>query len=160
MLSIEFARSQFEDYLRTFLFTVVFPDSNVLQFAVESSRTPVDTSEDVRLPWMTSEFKLTGKVSFEDWEVTVRGDINGVVYNALKDWRERVYNKTSGRIGYASEYKRDIQVQLLDLDENPVLSFTLIGAWPKAIQSVDLNMANNEYVRFTTTFAYDYYQVA
>jgi hypothetical protein len=92
------------DFHRVYLFRVLFFDGLVgaakgafVTDLISSTDTPVSTTNDIKLGWMGSRVKLTGKTEFQDWKVTVRDDATSMAYSYFQDWRDKVYNVKSGQ---------------------------------------------------------------
>ncbi|HEX4851382.1 MAG TPA: phage tail protein [Puia sp.] len=57
-------------------------------------------------------------------------------------WRETAKFQESNKIKQV--FRRDITIKLLNEDHQPIISWTLLNAWPSKIQSTDLKADGNE----------------
>ena len=48
-------------------------------------------------------------------------------------------------------------VQLLDHVGSPVVTYTLVDAWPMAVAQIELDYAGTDVASFAVTFSYQYY---
>lgn len=92
------------DFHRTYLFRVMFFDGLIgavqgtfITNLISATDTPTSTTSAINLPWMGTKAKIVGKTDFPDWKVTVRDDAISAAYSYFQDWRDKVYNVTSGK---------------------------------------------------------------
>lgn len=89
------------------------------------------------------------------FSLNVYADIAGNSMKWLQAWKSKVKNFETGTYGLPKDYKRNLQVQLLDNKGNVIITYTLIRAWPEATQ--DLNLTNDGQGRlvYAQSFALD-----
>jgi phage tail-like protein len=63
-------------------------------------------------------------------------------FEFFKLWRETAKFQESNKI--KKIFRRDITIKLLNEDHQPIISWTLINAWPTKVQSTDLKADGNE----------------
>lgn len=86
--------------------------------------------------------------------ITFYEDADFTTTRFLKEWRSLIihYDNT---YGYPSEYKRTIEVFLLDDQKYPKLQVRLIGAWPSNAQPYQMGYDQTDRLRVSQTFAVD-----
>lgn len=65
----------------------------------------------------------------------------------FEQWMALVYDKQSHTIPYRDQYTSDVIIQQLDQDNNPVYGVKLVGAYPTAINSVNLDNSMSDQVQ-------------
>ncbi|WP_194775016.1 phage tail protein [Pararhodonellum marinum] len=89
---------------------------------------------------MYNKSKQPGLTKFSD--VTLkRGTFEGD-FDFFKEWRKTYYFQEGNKTG--SMYRRDVMIKLLNENHEPVIVWRLENAWPRKIQSSDLNAEANE----------------
>jgi phage tail-like protein len=63
-------------------------------------------------------------------------------FEFFKLWRETSKFQESNKI--KKVFRRDITIKLLNEDHQPIISWTLLNAWPSKVQSTDLKADGNE----------------
>lgn len=63
-------------------------------------------------------------------------------FEFFKLWRETAKFQESNKIKQV--FRRDITIKLLNEEHQPIISWTLLNAWPSKIQSTDLKADGNE----------------
>ena len=82
-------------------------------------------------PGMTKYDKITLK----------RGTFEGD-YDFFLEWKKNFYFQEGNKTG--SIYRRTVTIELLNEKHEPVITWTLLNAWPSKIQSADLKADANE----------------
>jgi hypothetical protein len=71
------------------------------------------------------------------------------------DWLRLNYEPLTGRMGYATFYKKDITLKLLDPQGTVVELWDMTGAWPQDINWGDLDYASSDNVEINFSLRYD-----
>mgnify|MGYP001168834294 CR=1 FL=1 len=71
-------------------------------------------------------------------------------------WEDMIIDRNTKIVGYAKDYKCDIEISLLDASNNqPIYTVTLIDAFPKIIGTIDVNNAPMQgVVKLPVTFTF------
>lgn len=74
-------------------------------------------------------------------------------------WISQIINPTNHEINYYKNYTRDIEIRVLNIDEwqSPYM-VTLFEAYPKSINSIQLDAASRDVMKFTVTMQYRYWK--
>jgi hypothetical protein len=72
-------------------------------------------------------------------------------------WTNQIFNRSTRMSGYYNTYVRDITITLLDKRDRNIYTVTLIEAYPKDIQEVQLSYDNKEIMSLNVTFNYKYW---
>ena len=152
------------DYHRGYLFQVILQaigdpttgsSASLITYFVASSQSPVETTGIINVPWMNSEIKLGGQTKYAPWSVTVRDDANSVAYNYFKQWRRLVYETKSGQSNIPKDYKRSIDLYLLNNRGEQGRGYQLVNAWPGEIGQATLDYATENIITFPISINYD-----
>ena len=86
----------------------------------------------------------------------------------MQEWMKQISNPINNRLGYYDDYKEDIDIIHLSKegdsepygseDNKKTLRTTLIDAYPKKIDPIQLDYASNDIMRITVSFTYRYYE--
>lgn len=155
------------DFKRSYLFQVILPpiggstDDALISYFISKTATPTMTTEEIKVPWMSSEIKVGGRTTFGDWTVTVRDDKKNIVFNYFWEWRQMLYGPDTGVSKYAIDYKQNVKVALLDSSNRDkiIQTFKLRGAFPTEVGQATLDYGQNEIITFDVKFAFDDFKV-
>ena len=83
----------------------------------------------------------------------------------MQDWMKMISNPTNNRLGYYDHYVSDIHIFNLSKEGNSkgsednkkTLTTTLIDAYPKKIDPIQLDYASTDIMRLTVSFTYRHY---
>lgn len=91
--------------------------------------------------------KFPSKVSFSDvtWDLNIYCSPN--VYEALREWRQQVYDSKTERMGLPSEYMRTAYIVRYDGQGNEQDVLKLPGVWPSSITYGSMNQQGGEIVK-------------
>ena len=70
-----------------------------------------------------------------------RGTFEGD-YDFYMEWRKTFYFQEGNQTG--SRFRRNVEIMLLNENHEPVITWTLLNAWPSKVQSTDLKADANE----------------
>ena len=84
----------------------------------------------------------------------------------MQDWMKMISNPDDNRLGYYDHYVSDIHIFNLSKEGNSkgsednkkTLTTTLIDAYPKKIDPIQLDYASTDIMRLTVSFTYRYYK--
>ncbi|WP_161887914.1 phage tail protein [Pontibacter russatus] len=70
-----------------------------------------------------------------------RGTFEGD-YDFYMEWRKTFYFQEGNQTG--SRFRRNVEIMLLNENHEPIITWTLLNAWPSKVQSTDLKADANE----------------
>lgn len=70
-----------------------------------------------------------------------RGTFEGD-YDFYMEWRKTYYFQEGNQTG--SRFRRNVEIMLLNENHEPIITWTLLNAWPSKVQSTDLKADANE----------------
>jgi hypothetical protein len=86
----------------------------------------------------------------------VHGDMKEL--KVFQDWMKLMINPINNHVGYYKHYISTVEIKNLNRQEEKVLTTTLFDAYPKTLESVELNSgANDDVMRVNVVFTYRHY---
>lgn len=141
--------------------------TNQQEFALVAkagSKPSVDVGT-IRLNYQGREVKFPGDRTFSDWTCQVINDETFNVHDSFVRWSDALNgfgtNVRSGRVNTTDDYSVDIVIQQFakNDDINPIKSWTLVGAYPSSVGSIELNWDSKDSIEeFSVTFQYQYWE--
>ena len=145
-----------------FYFLPTFPfggNAEQTSYLVRSTTTPSVTYEEMIASWQGFDAKYAGRKTYEQFTVTFNTDINADVYKSYNRWSDQIRNSETGAYTLPDAYFGDQVLQLLNNIGAPIMTYTLIDAWPSLVGGAALDYQNGETLQFDVTFSYQYHKV-
>jgi hypothetical protein len=145
--------------LRPNRFEVRFPAQDIelhkYTWIVNAIDRPKMKVNSVPIKYLNYEQKVAGHVTFED--ITLEFiDLQGPSSaQLLLEWYRLCAENLTGRMGYASGYKKDLQLIALDPTLVGVQQFTIFGAFISNIDFGKNEYTSDEVQKITVTLSYD-----
>lgn len=127
-----------------------------LTIATMSSALPTVTLEEIEIPSGNDRVYVPGKATFETVPIVFRDFIDEPVRDVMDDWFEQCYDARTGRIGYASDCKKNGIWTILGPDRSYRRSYILEGIWVQTYNGGTLDVSASELVQIEGTFRYDF----
>ncbi len=104
--------------------------------------------------------KLAGDRTFEPITFTVLNDTNFKIRNAFERWMNGINNMTDNEgLTNPADYQVDAFVDQLDRNGSTLKSYTLRGAFPTNLSTIELAYATNDAVEtYTIELNYQYFE--
>ena len=103
------------ELLRQNRFLLTFPDSlGIASWYVTTAKRPSINISKVALPFLNTEFYVTGRYTWQPLAITFRDPIGPSASQALMEWVRLHAESLTGRMGYFAGYARDIELAMLD----------------------------------------------
>jgi hypothetical protein len=134
-------------------------DTTKFSYLVKSSQLPSSDFEEVNTHWQGQKYRIAGVQVFADWTVLLNVDGNADVLTKFNDWQRIIHDPQSNIYGKPSSYFADQEVHLLGSDGNPICVYKMFGAWPRTVNTVELDYSSNETSTVEITFSYQYHTV-
>ena len=77
------------------------------------------------------------------------------IESQLLAWQASVYDPSTGKMGWVSDYKKDLTVTEYGPDGTCEREWTFIGAWPSAITYGELTGESSDVKQIQVTMSYD-----
>lgn len=133
-------------------------------FMVKSFVLPARTIGEIVLNYQGMQAKIAGDPTFDDVSMSVHIDYEMSVKKYFEQWMEgfvEIGDDGSNIRLEPSEYKAEIRVDQLGREGEVIASYMLVGAWPKNMNTVELNHDSQDTAsELNIDFALDYWKIA
>jgi len=82
-------------------------------------------------------------------------DVKGSALKYILSWKNLIKNLSTGIYSLPSVYKRDLIVQLLDYQNDPVITARMINIWPSDTSSLNLSYTDAGHIVYNQLFSVD-----
>lgn len=79
------------------------------------------------------------------------------IKRTFEKWMEMIFNTNTRTIGYYNDYITNVEIYVRNVDGAVPYKVTLFEAYPKAINSIQLDTNNKEVMKMTLTLQYKYW---
>jgi len=132
-----------------------------LSFMCQAAQLPAASMSSIEIPYFGRKIKVAGERSFDNWTLSIMNDEDFKVRSLFEKWSNALNsletNIRAGGLG-AENYKADLDVIQYAKDGEVIRAYTVIGAFPTDVSSIDVNWSSTGTVQtFSATLAYDYW---
>jgi hypothetical protein len=124
-------------------------------FVLKTAARPQQTFEETVVDFINVKRYLSGKGAWNPIQVTMHDPIAPSASQKIMDWVRLNFEPLTGRMGYASFYKKDISLKLLDPQGTVVELWDGTGCWPQDINFGDLDYASSDNVEISFSIRAD-----
>jgi hypothetical protein len=130
---------------------------DTLVLALASFPLPKTNNNPIEVGYLNEKRKFAGNPVFDDLAVVFNDYVDQNTAAIIWKWRYKVYNPSTGHIGFASEYKKrgDITLYAPNGDEQYNRVYEIIGAWPSQVDPGEIDLAGEDVVKITITLTID-----
>ncbi len=100
--------------------------------------------------------KLKGKGDWQPIDITMYDPITPSGQQIIMEWVRLSHESLTGRDGYSSMYKKDLDLYQLDPIGAKISQWKLKGAWISSFAAGDNDWGAGEAVEMSVTLTYDY----
>lgn len=125
------------------------------QWMVQTSSRPSLTIGETEIPYMNTSTWIAGRAVWETIEIQFIDVIGPSSSQSVVDWIRECIEFSTGRMGYAINYKKNIQLKMLDPAGQVVEQWTLEGAFPTNANFGDLDMSSDDLATINVTVRFD-----
>lgn len=124
-------------------------------FTLKTAARPQMTFEETVIDWVNAKRYVSGKMAFSPLAITLHDPIAPSAAQKCMQWIRQNYEVLTGRMGYASFYKRDFDLKLLDPQGAVIEQWSIKGAWIQDFQGGELDYASSDTADITLSVRYD-----
>lgn len=95
--------------------------------------------------------------TFEPVQLSFYCDTNLIIKQAFESWVDLIVNPQTRAINYYNNYIKDIEIYVQTVDEQSVQVIKLHDAYPKTIQSIQMDAGSRELMKMNVTLQYKYW---
>jgi len=125
-------------------------------YLINAVARPSVSFESVTLDHINTKRYVKGKATWSTLAITLYDPIVPSGAQSVNDWILDHHNATTGVDGYATEYKRDISINVLSPNGEKVEHWRLRGAFITEANFNTLDFTSNEPADISLTMQYDY----
>ena len=125
-------------------------------YLIKTANRPSVTFESVTLDHINTKRYVKGKATWSTLAITLYDPIVPSGAQGVNDWILDHHNAVTGVDGYATEYKKDITINVLSPNGEKIEKWTLKGAFITDANFNSLDFASNEPIDIALTLQYDY----
>lgn len=122
---------------------------------VESCPLPTISNDPIELGYGNSKVKVAGQASFDDIEIVVKDAIGYDTEMKLWNWRKKVYDPETDKIGWAADYKKQGIIYQYSPDGSIERNWKIIGCWPTNINPGEMNYDGSDKKTISMTLSID-----
>ena len=164
-MGIDSLKGNLTNPARTFMWDILIPVpvgdgiTTTYQIRAQSTVIPGRSNDAIAIPYkQTAGVMVAGKLVYpHTWTCTFIEGEDKLVFDAIYSWQQQIVDDTFGVGSGDSSYKTDVNMTLLTTSGDTFMNIKLKGAWIQSMGDVALAYADNETIKYSVTFEYDYW---
>jgi hypothetical protein len=124
-------------------------------YTLKTAARPQLTFDETVIDYINTKRYVSGKQTWNPIAITTHDPIAPSASQKIMDWVRINYEPLTGRMGYATYYKKNISLKLLDPQGTVVQLWDIIGAWPQDVNFGDLDYASSDNTEISFTLRFD-----
>jgi hypothetical protein len=124
-------------------------------YVLKTAARPQGTFEETVIDFINAKRYISGKYTWNPIPITLYDPISPSAAMNVMNWVRLNYEPLTGRMGYATAYKKDIVLKLLDPQGTVVELWDIVGTWPQDVNWGDLDYASSDNAEISCTLRYD-----
>ena len=134
-----------------------FPsDLGICEWMLASASRPSIKQGSTEIQFLNTSTWVAGRYTWDTIQVKFRDPIAPSASQALMEWIRLCSESVTGRQGFASGYKRDLELEMLDPTGVCVQKWILKNAWISNCNFDSLDYSQDGLTTITATFVIDY----
>ena len=126
-----------------------------LRFMLKSFPLPKETTETSDINYFNQTIKVAGRTTFDNFTMVLRDAIGFDVERQFLNWRNRVYEPRTGRMGLAAMYKLDAIVYEFTPNRDYYRAWRCEGCFPTAVDYGDMDYDDGGEKQVSVTLSVD-----
>ena len=136
-------------------FRWVLSINGIEAFLLKTAMRPHVVFEETVIDYINQKRYVSGKGAWEPITIVLHDPIAPSASQKVMEWIRLNWENTTGRMGYASMYKQNINLKMLDGQGSIVEDWTLQGAWISDANFGDLDYSVNDNADITVNIRFD-----
>lgn len=124
-------------------------------YTLKTAARPSLTFDETVIDYINTKRYVAGKQTWNPLSITLHDPIAPSAAQKVMDWVRICYEPLTGRMGYATFYKKNITLKVLDPQGTVVELWDVIGAWVQDANWGDLDYASSDNVEIAATLRFD-----
>lgn len=126
-----------------------------LTFLTQSCTLPESSNPAIDVGFGNSTAKVAGKREYGEGTIVFMDAMVVDVEKQILAWQKQVYDPKTGKMGWVSDYKRDVFITQYGPDGTYERQWHLEGAWPSAVSYGEMNGESADKKVISVTLTYD-----
>jgi len=124
-------------------------------FTLKTGARPQMTFEETVIDYINTKRYVAGKMAYSPLNITLQDPIAPSAAQKAMNWVRLSYEVATGRAGYASMYKKDFSLKMLDPQGAVIEQWDIKGAWVQDLNAGDLDYASSDNAEISLVIRYD-----
>lgn len=124
-------------------------------FTLKTGARPQMTFEETVIDYINTKRYVAGKMAYSPLNITLQDPIAPSSAQKVMNWVRRCYEVVTGRMGYASLYKQDFSLKMLDPQGAVIEQWDIKGAWVQDTNMGELDYASSDNAEVSLVVRYD-----
>ena len=124
-------------------------------YVMKTASRPQATFEETVVDYVNAKRYLAGKMAWNPLAVTLYDPIAPSASQKVLEWVRLNYEQLDGRSGYASIYKKDFTLKMLDPTGAVCELWDIKGAWAQDVNMGDLDYASSDATEISLSIRFD-----
>jgi hypothetical protein len=124
-------------------------------FTLKTGARPQMTFEETVIDYINTKRYVAGKMTYSPLNITLQDPIAPSAAQKAISWVRLAYEVITGRGGYASQYKKNFDVKMLDPQGAVVEQWNIQGAWIQDFNGGELDFASSDNAEVALVVRYD-----
>lgn len=135
---------------------IEFPvGTEIAEWMVQTASRPKMSVNATEIPFMNTFTYIAGKGKWETMDVKFIDCIGPSTSQKVMDWVRECIEFATGRMGYATSYKKQVVLKMLDPAGQEVEKWTLEGTFITAADFGDLDYNSDDLAEISVTLQFD-----
>jgi hypothetical protein len=137
-------------------FIMQIAGTNIPAYLIKAAARPSMTNGEIVLDHINVDRKVKGKSRWNDIAITLYDPVTKEGATEVMEWIRFHHESQTGRDGYASDYKRNIECYALSPMGEKIENWTLMHAWIGDSNFGTMDWATEDAMTIEITLKYDY----
>jgi hypothetical protein len=137
-------------------FIMQLAGTNIPAYLVKAAARPTITNGEIVLDHINIDRKVKGKSRWSDVSISIYDPITSEGAQAVMEWVRFHHESLTGRDGYSTDYKRDLEFYALSALGEKIENWTLKGAFISDANFGNMDWGTEEAMMIELTLKYDY----
>ena len=137
-------------------FIMQLAGTNIPAYLIKAAARPTITNGEIVLDHINIDRKVKGKSRWSDLAITLYDPITSEGAQAVMEWVRLHHESLTGRDGYSSDYKRDIEFYALSAMGEKIENWTLKGTFISDANFGQMDWGTEEARTIELTLKFDY----
>lgn len=124
-------------------------------FTLKTGARPQMTFEETVIDHINTKRYVSGKMAYSPLNITLQDPIAPSAAQKVMNWVRLNYEVITGRGGYASMYKKDWSLKMLDPQGAVIEQWDIKGAWVQDFNGGELDYASSDNAEISMVIRYD-----